>query len=506
MRSWFKWICLCALLGSVGVWAQECKDGKFQGQQTKGGNYVKSLDPNEMAGPVGFGDADPNAEGAKHYVLPGEWLEYTIYFENKSTATAAAQEVKVDADLSPYLDWTTFELGDIVVGNQTITELTGTGKGRAVVPLQGRSDSLMVTVTLNEETGHVKWYLRAYDKTQAANGFWPANAEDGFLPPNDEFHSGEGHCCYRIKVKDATQVAHGDVINAAAEIVFDSNPMIPTDPAWYNTVFAETPLASDSPIEDFLKFVPPGASVLVWKEAQGAESYNTLLQLMNGDTVEDSWEAKGLRSNAWYLPVELVNGRTYRWCVTSVNGNGESKGPVWTFRVSDSETQTLQLSAGWNWIGFQVLDENRSLDDVFGVDDFAVNDMVIHGNSISRFFGAFWDDMDLEYGKMYKVKVAHDATVVIEGLPYDNDSLTVSEGWNWISPPGNKAVTPEELTHSGGFTSGDRIIKSNASYATYFGDGMWLYTGEFLLEPGKGYKLKVANGGTVTFGKASDGR
>ena len=52
-----------------------------------------------MSGPLGLGD--PNTE---RFVKPGEWMTYTVYFENMTNATAAAQEVYVTNPLSEWLD------------------------------------------------------------------------------------------------------------------------------------------------------------------------------------------------------------------------------------------------------------------------------------------------------------------------------------------------------------------------------------------------------------------
>ena len=78
----------------------------------------KSCDPNEIVGPAGVGE--------RRYVKPGEWMEYTVYFENVSNATAAAQEIRVTSQLSPYLDWSTFEMGEVAFDNQSELGLAGT--------------------------------------------------------------------------------------------------------------------------------------------------------------------------------------------------------------------------------------------------------------------------------------------------------------------------------------------------------------------------------------------
>ena len=54
---------------------------------------------------------------------------FTIYFENKQTATAAAQEVFVETTLSEAFDWSTFKLDAISVGNEIYDDPFGCGNG-----------------------------------------------------------------------------------------------------------------------------------------------------------------------------------------------------------------------------------------------------------------------------------------------------------------------------------------------------------------------------------------
>ena len=158
-------------------------DGDGSGSGESGSPH--SCDPNEMVGPVGFGN-----ETTERFVTPGEWLSYTINFENKSSATAAAQEVFVDAQLSEHLDWSTFEIGSVLFSNQTETGLQGKPRGKILVDRQNTNQKVQIEVTMNASTGKVRWYLRSYDPDTADH--WPASVYDGFLPPNDDNHSGEG--------------------------------------------------------------------------------------------------------------------------------------------------------------------------------------------------------------------------------------------------------------------------------------------------------------------------
>ena len=203
-----------------------CQGAEGQDRGESNSSTVQSCDPNEMAGPLG--------KGEKRYVEQGEWMNYTIYFENKTNATAAAQEVFVDLPMDSNLDWSTLELGEIVFGEHIDTSLSGKSHGRSSYAMPGTNTFIKTTVTMKD--GVLSWYLRDWDPTTVDN--FPASATGGFLPPNNpDTHCGEGHLSYRVRVK--SDAPNGAVIRASAQIVFDSNPMIETDPAWWNTVGSE---------------------------------------------------------------------------------------------------------------------------------------------------------------------------------------------------------------------------------------------------------------------------
>ncbi|MDO5319222.1 MAG: carboxypeptidase regulatory-like domain-containing protein [bacterium] len=214
----------------VSVGKEKPPEDEQQKDGQGGGTPAKSCDPNEMAGPLGAGDPE-----TERFVKPGEWMDYTIYFENKADADVPAQEVFVDAQLSEYLDWSTFEMGEVAFNNQNETVLAGLRNGEPKLVAQNGADyKVQLSVTFDEKTGAAHWYFRSYDPSQSEYNYWPAAVDAGFLPPNDETHRGEGHITYRVKVRDDAPT--GVKIDAAATIVFDQNEPIPTDPAWWNTV------------------------------------------------------------------------------------------------------------------------------------------------------------------------------------------------------------------------------------------------------------------------------
>lgn len=198
-----------------------------------------SNDPNEMEGPLGYGDPD-----SQRFVLPDEWLNYKIHFENMTNATASACEIKVTATLSDNLDWSTFEFSEVSLGSQTDTSFFGKKGGEVIVPLLGATYKLKMVFSLNEATGEISCTLRAWDETQADQNYLPADVLAGILPPDDDTGRGEGYIAYRVKVKsDLTRFSR---IDSSATIVFDSNSPLTTDPAWWNLITTGATVSFDA--------------------------------------------------------------------------------------------------------------------------------------------------------------------------------------------------------------------------------------------------------------------
>ena len=329
----------CFLISQFAVC--QCGNPGGNGGGSAGTNSPKSCDPNEVVGQLGFGDAE-----TERFVTPGETLTYTINFENKSTATASAQKVVVDAKLSPYLDWSTFELVSVTFGKQTETGLADRRGGTLMVDRDGTSQKVQIEITSDAATGKVRWHLRSYDPYTADN--WPADVYDGFLPPNDDLHSGEGSVTYRVKVRE--DAPHGARIDASAEIVFDDNPMIPTDPSWFNTVYAEAPQG------EFTPSWPDGCYVLnptsvSWGSIAGASSYEVTLWRVTDDGDELVAELTDLRMNSLNMSDCISPGdttATYRWRIVARNGLGSISSDVFTFHLIGRDTVKYNIVPGWN--------------------------------------------------------------------------------------------------------------------------------------------------------------
>ena len=294
----------------------------------------ESIDPNEMSGPAGVGD--------DRKVLPGQWLDFKIHFENHSDATAAAQEIHITNMLSNYLDWSTFELGEIVFKNQIVTSLSGKNSGSAEVALSDGSQNVRMEFSLDPATGKAYWYMRSVDPNTADG--WPLDPYAGFLPPNDANGNGEGYVAYRVKVKD--DAPNGAMVDSTASIIFDYNEPIQTDPSWSNTVYVGAP---SKPELTTIGEIVNGSTTLSWTAADFASSYDVYIW-ENGTERPSEATISDIQSTSISFNLEYINGNSYNFLVVAKNKYGETQS-----QISTAETKKVETYAKWsadNLIGF----------------------------------------------------------------------------------------------------------------------------------------------------------
>ena len=191
-------------------------------------------DPNEIIGTKGYDALGDTLQ----WVAATASLPYTIYFENDpELATAAAQKVEVRLALHPKMDISTFAVGAFGFGSHVFTvEGTRSAYQQRLDLTQEMGLYVDVVAGIDIVSNEAFWIFQSIDP---ATGLPPQGTQEGFLPVNDESHSGEGYVSFTIKPK-ATVCATGDVVTATASIVFDINEAIPTN-MWHNTVDALPP-------------------------------------------------------------------------------------------------------------------------------------------------------------------------------------------------------------------------------------------------------------------------
>ncbi|MDQ1355380.1 MAG: hypothetical protein QG657_5690, partial [Acidobacteriota bacterium] len=101
-------------------------------------------------------------------------------------------------------------------------------------------------------------------------------------------------------------------------------------------------------------------------------------------------------------------------------------------------TQNIPMMAGWNWIAFNALPADASLNSVFAAVLGSVEQVKSQTQaaiySSGSWIGDLTDMSGIANGIMYKVKTTQTSTLGIEGLTISfNKSLPLVLGWNWTA-------------------------------------------------------------------------
>ena len=161
-------------------------------------------------------------------------------------------------------------------------------------------------------------------------------------------------------------------------------------------------------------------------------------------------------------------------------------------------TQTIALSAGWNWFSSYIEVENpiamlQMLETSLGENGVEIRNS--HTNTEYDSEWGWWGDLDEEgmtNEQMYKILVSSPCTIILEGTPANPavHPITVNPGWNWIGFPSGTQISLE-VAFAGFVQEGDRIRNSSAEIEY---DPEWGWFGDFeTLEPGQGYMYYSAS-------------
>ena len=193
---------------------------------------TRAADPNEKIGPAGYG---PQA-----FIGSQQFQPYTVDFENVSTATAAAQRIRISDQLDSNVDWRTFRLKEIGFGAYRVAVPENRAFYQTRLQLGADLGNLLADISAGVDisTGQVTWTLTAIDP---ATGEQPNGALQGLLPPNDSTGRGQGFVSYTVKAKPTA--ATGAQINNQATIIFDTEDPIVTNTVT-NTLDADAPASA----------------------------------------------------------------------------------------------------------------------------------------------------------------------------------------------------------------------------------------------------------------------
>ncbi|MGE5342587.1 MAG: lectin-like protein [Candidatus Omnitrophota bacterium] len=101
-------------------------------------------------------------------------------------------------------------------------------------------------------------------------------------------------------------------------------------------------------------------------------------------------------------------------------------------------TQCIPLVCGWNWVSFNAMPSNTSLNSFFGdllgtIEQIrSQNQSAIYSNG--NWIGDLKDMNGINNGMMYKIKAKKASTLTVNGaiIPF-NKPLPVCAGWNWVA-------------------------------------------------------------------------
>jgi hypothetical protein len=248
---------------------------------------VFSFDPNEIVGPTGYG---PDG-----YIDPTTNMVYTVFFENKDSATAPASEVVVLDTLDKTLfDFSTFSFQDVVISDSTYEIQSFAQEFRVLLDMAPRINTMVqVTGTLDTGTGEIKVQYIALDRSTLE---LQEDVDLGFLPPNKTKPEGEGNFSYSIALKEG--LSHDTRIENKALIFFDANKPIKTN-VHYNTIDVEPPssMVNMLPLE-----VTDSAFLVSWSGSdQGAGIENYTIMVSANDSDYTVWKSgTSLTSDTFY--------------------------------------------------------------------------------------------------------------------------------------------------------------------------------------------------------------
>ena len=220
------------------------------------------------------------------------------------------------------------------------------------------------------------------------------------------------------------------------------------------------------------------------------------------------------------LRFEWVSGSWDSECsyvVTDADGNEVLSGsdamsaPV-TYMVNCGGEQTIALSAGWNWVSFNVETTLEDLEAALleAYPDAANNALVVKSKSngqtayntnAHRWIGGL-QNVGLDLSQMYMVKVPAADEITVEGMPINPEEhpITIASGVNWIAFPLSQSMSITDAF--AGFPTNGDIVKAKGGGQAQWNSGASRWIGALSntpLQPGQGYIYNSKATGNRTF-------
>jgi hypothetical protein len=239
---------------------------------------------------------------------------------------------------------------------------------------------------------------------------------------------------------------------------------------------------------DLIATPSSGQINLSWKAVTGAVSYSILRN---------------------WLQVALVTGIIWSdsapgsapvYMVYALDGTGKILAAEGKLVDNSNIEQILSLTSGWNWISFNVLPADLSLNSIFNGIMSQVEQVKAQTQSVIRNAGAWKGDLANMNGigqyKMFKIKVSAACTLTVTGTAIASATpIPLVSGWNWVAylPTTSMPI----VTALDSIKGQVQEVKSLTQSATYNGTS---WSGILTqLKPGQGYAIKMSAAGTLTY-------
>lgn len=304
---------------------------------------VSALDPNEKLGSDGY--------GIKKFIGNQQPISYTVFFENVSTATAAAHLVTVEDTLDSSFDPNSFRVVGIQFGDVKITPPDNSFFYQGRVAMGPRFGNVLADVSVGvsrvqvglTSQNTIKLAIRAIDPS---TGEEPENPAFGVLLPNNALHDGEGSITFTLRPRNSTSVTTGSQLDNEAVITFDSNEKIRTNLV-SNTLDAIPPTTKVST----LAAVQQNTSFTVsWsgeddKDGSGRRNYDVFYSANKGPWIK--WQDGVSFKSASFT--NAVRGTEYRfYSLGRDNAGNVERAPLQAGTTNISPDATTVVSSGPN--------------------------------------------------------------------------------------------------------------------------------------------------------------
>jgi hypothetical protein len=252
--------------------------------------------------------------------------------------------------------------------------------------------------------------------------------------------------------------------------------------AWRTATGQEKLNANDVGIQADPKLINAG-------NGEKALTPRTMASLMNAYKLQSNSPCKdsGLDLNALFG----INPGNRDFYGSSIPQNGSYD--IGAHEYISSPVQSISLTSGWNWISFNRLPADLSLNSVFKDILSQVEQVKAQTQSVIRssnnWKGDLADMSGIGQYKMYKVKVNAACTLTVTGTAIaPTTQIALVSGWNWVAYlPTTAMPIATALASINGHV---QEVKSLTQSATYNGT---TWSGTLTqLEPGKGYAIRVS--------------